>query len=125
MDDQKLKDYFKFDEGDLQANRKGDYSDVQKKRLFKGLFAPKKYFFYKAEGPISIDGEKWDYHAAAEVHYILNVGQKGFIVNKDLLNIMTKGDVYIVYYCNDVDSNADGWDNRDKILSVEFISKAK
>jgi hypothetical protein len=31
MEDQKLKDYFKFDEGDLQANRNGDFSEKQKK----------------------------------------------------------------------------------------------
>jgi len=30
MEDQKLKDYFKFDEGDLQANRNGDFSEKQK-----------------------------------------------------------------------------------------------
>ncbi len=124
MQDQKLMDYFKFDESDLQANHSGDYSEAQKKRLFKGLFAPKKYFFYTVQAPISVEGEKWDYHAAAQVHYVLYVGKKGFIVNKDILNIMTKGDVYTVYYCNDVESNADGWDSRDKILSVEFISKA-
>jgi hypothetical protein len=33
MDDQKLKDYFKFDEDDLQANRNGDFSAKQKKEL--------------------------------------------------------------------------------------------
>ena len=30
MDDQKLKDYFKFDEEDLQANRQGKLSEKQK-----------------------------------------------------------------------------------------------
>ena len=34
MEDQKLKDYFKFDEGDLQANRGGHFSGKQKQRLF-------------------------------------------------------------------------------------------
>ncbi len=34
MEDQKLKDYFKFDEGDLQANRSGRFSAKQKDRLF-------------------------------------------------------------------------------------------
>jgi hypothetical protein len=31
MEDQKLKDYFKFDEDDLQANRNGDFSEKQKR----------------------------------------------------------------------------------------------
>jgi hypothetical protein len=124
MQDQKLMDYFKFDEADLEANRKGEYSETQKKRLFKGLFAPKKYFFYKVEGPISIEGERWDYHAAAKVHYVLNVGKKGFLVNEQLLNIMAKGDVYTAYYCKEEESNLDGWDSQDKVLSLEFVLKA-
>jgi len=33
MQDQKLQDYFQFDEGDLQANRSGNFSDKQKKEL--------------------------------------------------------------------------------------------
>ena len=50
MEGQKLQEYFKFDEDDLEANRKGEYSEAQKKRLFKGLFAPKKYFSIKRRG---------------------------------------------------------------------------
>jgi hypothetical protein len=34
MQDQKLMDHFKFDEGDLQANRGGQFSAKQKDRLF-------------------------------------------------------------------------------------------
>ena len=34
MDDQKLKDYFKFNEADLQANRNGAFSAAQKQRLY-------------------------------------------------------------------------------------------
>ncbi|MCL4529617.1 MAG: hypothetical protein M1282_09395 [Chloroflexi bacterium] len=34
MVDQKLMDYFKFDEADLQANRSGQFSTRQKNRLF-------------------------------------------------------------------------------------------
>ena len=116
MQDQKLMDFFKFDEADLEANRNGEYSEAQKKRLFKGLFAPKKYFFYKLQAPISIDGEKWDYHAAAEVHYILHADKKGFIVKKDLLDIMTRGDVYAIYYCNDVKSM-----QKDGIAGIKFF----
>jgi hypothetical protein len=33
MENQKLKDYFKFDEADLQANRQGLFSDAQKKKI--------------------------------------------------------------------------------------------
>ena len=124
MEDQKLMDYFKFDESDLQANRNSNYSEAQKKRLFKGLFAPKKYFFYKVQGPISIEPYTLDYHAAAKVYYSLHVGtDKEFRVNKDLLDIVTKGDVYAVYYCNATQSAQKGEDSWDKVLSVEFISK--
>jgi hypothetical protein len=35
MDDQKLKDIFKFDEGDLQANRSGNLSENQKNAIVK------------------------------------------------------------------------------------------
>jgi hypothetical protein len=77
------------------------------------------------QGPISIEPYTLDYHAAATVYYSLHVGkEKEFRVNKDLLNIMTRGEVYIVYYCNDIESNAEGWGSRDKILSVEFISSS-
>jgi hypothetical protein len=123
MQDQKLMDFFKFDETDLEANRKGEFSESQKKRLFKGLFAPKKYYFYKVQAPISINGEKWDYHAAAEVHYVLYAGKKGFVVKKDLLDIMSRGDVYTIYYGSSVESKPEGWDSEDKVLSLEFISK--
>ena len=34
MQDQKLMDYFKFDDADLQANRSGQFSTRQKNRLF-------------------------------------------------------------------------------------------
>ena len=33
MEDEKLKSYFKFDEGDLQANRHGQFTEQQKARL--------------------------------------------------------------------------------------------
>src|SRR5664280_448466 len=122
MQDLKLMDYFKFDEDDLEANHKGEYSEAQKKRLFKGLFAPKIYFFYKVQGPISIEPYTLDYHAAAKVYYSLHIGiDKGFRVDKDLLDLMTKGDVYAVFYCNATQSAQKGEDSWDKILSVEFI----
>jgi len=33
MDDRALRDYFKFDEDDLDANRSGEYSEKQKRKL--------------------------------------------------------------------------------------------
>ena len=126
MEDQKLLDYFKFDEADLEANRKGEYSETQKKRLFKGLFAPRKYFFKKVEGPIRIESYKLDWRAEATVHYSLHVGKnKEFHATKEILNVVTNGDVYAVYYCNaGSEIDQEGEDTRDKILSVEFIAKA-
>ena len=35
MQEQKLMNYFKFDEADLQANRNGQFTDKQKARLVK------------------------------------------------------------------------------------------
>jgi hypothetical protein len=126
MQDQKLMAYFQFDEADLEANRKGEYSEGQKKRLFKGLFAPKKYYFKKVLGPISIESYKLDWRAEATVHYSLHVGKdKEFHATKDILNIVAKGDVYTVYYCNAASEiDQEGEDTWDKILSVEFIAKA-
>jgi hypothetical protein len=124
MQDKKLMDFFKFDEADLEANRNGEYSEAQKKRLFKGLFAPKKYNFYKREGSISIQAYRTDPRSPAN-HHSLHVGEKQFDVKEDLLNIMTNGDVYAIYYCNAVQSDPQAIDSWDKILSVELISKAK
>ena len=124
MQDPKLMDYFKFDEADLEANRKGEFSEAQKKRLFKGLFAPKKYNFYTVEGSISIQAYRTDARSLAN-HHSMHVGEKQFDVGEDLLNIMTNGDVYAIYYCNAVQSDAHAIDSWDKILSVELISKAK
>jgi len=45
MQDQRLMDYFKFNEAYLVANRKGGFSEVQKKRLLEGLFGPKNNHF--------------------------------------------------------------------------------
>jgi hypothetical protein len=60
------------------------------------------------------------------VQYSLHVGKdKELHAIKDILNIMTKGDVYAVYYCNAASEiDQEGEDNWDKILSVEFIAKA-
>jgi hypothetical protein len=124
MQDPKLMDYFKFDEADLEANRKGEFSEAQKKRLFKGLFAPKKFNFYKAEGAISIQAYRTDARSPAD-HTSLHVGEKQFDEKEDLLNIMAIGDVYAVYYCNAVQSDAHAIDSWDKVLSVELISKTK
>jgi hypothetical protein len=53
------------------------------------------------------------------------VGEKQFDEKEDLLNIMAIGDVYAVYYCNAVQSDAHAIDSWDKVLSVELISKTK
>jgi hypothetical protein len=37
MDDQKLKDFFGFDESDLQANRSGNFSEKQKNDILKDI----------------------------------------------------------------------------------------
>jgi hypothetical protein len=122
MQDQKLMDYFKFDEADLKSNRKGEYSEAQKKRLFRGWFAPKKYLLYKAEGPILVDGDKMNFRA---FQYFLCVGRKLFKVKDELLNIIAEGEVYSVYYCNEVESAPAGWNRLDQILSIEMSSGTK
>jgi hypothetical protein len=43
MDDQKLKDYFKFDDGDLQANRSSRLSEKQKNEILKRKSDQKKW----------------------------------------------------------------------------------
>lgn len=124
MQDQKLMDYFKFNESDLQANRAGDFSASQKAKLPKGLFGPKKYFFFKIQGPVRLEVEKYDYRAEAKAHYALYVGKVRFYVSQDLTGILTNGDEYIVYYCNAHDSvTYDSWEMDNKILSMELVSK--
>ncbi|HVN16361.1 MAG TPA: hypothetical protein VMT73_11520 [Anaerolineales bacterium] len=45
MDDQKLMDYFKFDEADLQANRFGKLSEKQTKNFTKTQTNDRKFYF--------------------------------------------------------------------------------
>ncbi len=118
-------DYFKFDEGELQANRSGYLSEKQKNDMLKRnkggllhhLFIAEpdisKVKVLKAEGPIKIVYME----TRNNYHYEMHVGREALNVTKDLadMDIMKDGDVYNVYF-DDYYSN---------ILSVEFVSKAK
>jgi hypothetical protein len=131
MDDQKLKDLFNFSEEDLQANRQGKLSEKQKQDMLKGnksspinhVFAViglaaemdiSKVTVQKAKGPVNIvfvDSR----HNSDYDYYSLHIDGEELTITEDQQNIMNKGDVYIVYY--------DDYDH--KILSLEFVSKAK
>jgi len=119
MEEQKLSDIFKFDEADLQANRRGNFSEKQKNDILKD----KKRFenrglasllpsgghgtntdlsgdsLKKAEGPVNIvreefRGENGHIHTGVYLH----IDGKQFAVDEDLANVMSQGDVYAVYY---------------------------
>jgi hypothetical protein len=119
MQDQKLMDYFQFDEDDLQANRKGDFSEKQKNDILRN----KKRFenrglasllasggrgtktdlsgdsLKKAEGPVNIVQEEFrgasgHFHSGVYLH----IGGKQFAVGEDLASVMSQGDVFAVYY---------------------------
>jgi hypothetical protein len=128
MSDQELMKYFEFDESDLQANRDGQISEKQKSLVLKSdrsrlfNFAKARYTLAKVQGPINIDSWQTAYHGGM-LWYELQVGDKSFHVDKDLPNIMMQGDVYTIYYCYANDAPDDN--GLYKILSTEFISKAK
>ena len=69
MDEQKLKDYFKFDDGDLQANRQGKLSEKQKSNLLKAKKDWKK-------GNLKYG---WELIAAGLVIAVLIIGINGVI----------------------------------------------
>jgi hypothetical protein len=132
MDDQKLKDYFKFDDADLQANRNGQITEKQKARVLKrdrsrlsltSLFSSKfGYKLAKVQGPIKFESLQTAYHGG-ELWYYLDVGEKSFRVDEGLPNIMPNGNVFTIYYCYADDAPDDN--GLYEILSVELISKAK
>jgi hypothetical protein len=74
----------------------------------------------KAEGPVNlVNGQRTlsgSHNRSSTVYFSeLHVGVRTFAVTRDLEDIMMQGDVYAVYY-----------DDRNyKILSLEFLSKAK
>ncbi len=120
MQDQKLMDYFKFEDADLEANRKGEFSEAQKKKLSRGLFPPR-YIFRKVEGPIKVWTQNLSYKNSS-VWYFFTVEGKDFRANPDILNAVVQGDVYAVYYCYE-SGGTDDQSYYNKILSAEFISK--
>ncbi len=181
MDNQKLKEYFNFDEGDLNLNRNGSLTEKQKIRLIAELKSARAkkmrwayfIFFLAAIGlVIGIGiwfipatglglrigftigfGVVWtviygvigmiflppsaytDLELANETgrvnivkaqsynsnthttnaRYDLYIGNRRFVVDSRVGNVLIQGDEYTVYYLK----------NSGKIVSAEFITKAK
>ena len=146
MDDQKLKDYFKFDEEDLQANRQGKLSERQKINILNrkkdgllnhvlsaiGISADtdiSKETVKKAQGPVNIGGVRGVKNSTT-IHEV-QIGEKTFLVDKNIANVMMQGDEYILYYIGGSDTNsaAGGLVRMElsipmaNIMSAELISK--
>ena len=181
MDNQKLKEYFNFDEGDLNANRNGSLTEKQKTRLIaelKSLRTRKTmlayFMFFLAAVGVAGAGLVWflpesnwglrigfgigfglvwpavyifmgliflppstftDLELASETgrvnivrveshnnkthatssRYDLYIGNRRFVVDSRIGNILIQGDEYTVYYLK----------NSSKIVSAEFVSIAK
>jgi len=115
LDIQKLEDYFKFDEADLQANRSGYLSEKQKnhiledqKRFEKGTLGflgigvktdITGHTVRKAEGPVNIVRQEFNSaHGHFHTGVYLHIDGKQFNVDEDLANVLTQGYVYTVYY---------------------------
>ena len=177
MQDQKLMDYFEFDETDLEANRNGQFTEKQKARFASeaksisgewrvnvvltvilgliGLFvalwsfrnvigiscgiiwalvfiglavrwfvvsnSKHQFQLKKAQGRINIVRQEiHGEHGHTSEYHELHVGGQEFDVDEDLADIMMQGDEYAVYYYYIDKNDFDG-----KVLSAEFISKAK
>jgi len=154
MDNQKLKEYFNFDEEDLLANRAGDFSEKQKndilkdiKRFEKGIFGLgtksdlTEHSVRKADGPINIVRQEYaGEHRPSNFNIYLHIGGKQFSVDEDIADVMMQGDVYVVYYDymgsmkkgvkRSIKGERDSYevyydDSEGIILSAELISKAK
>jgi hypothetical protein len=148
MDDQKLKDYFKFDEEDLQANQQGKLSEKQKNDILNrkknGLFNHalsaigisadtdiSKETVRKAEGRINIVAVRMGVKMPKTIHEV-QIGEKTFLVDENIANVMMQGDEYILYYIGGSDPNsaAGGLVRMElsipmtNIMSVELMSKA-
>ena len=149
MQDQKLMDYFKFDETDLQANRSGYLSEKQKNDILNrkkdGLLSHvlgaigvsadadvSKGTVRKADGPVNILAMREGVKVRKTIHEI-QMGEKMFLVDENIANVMMQGDEYILYYIGGSDSNssAGGLVRMEmsipmvNIMSAELISKAK
>ena len=109
MDDQKLQDYFKFDEEDLQANRQGKLSEKQKINILNckkdGLLNHilsaisisadtdiSKETVKKAEGHIDIVTARVGGTKVRKTGYEIQIGEKTFLVDEDIANVMMQGD---------------------------------
>lgn len=181
MEDQKLKEYFKFDETDLSTNRSGSLTEKQKVRLTAelksertkktllayflfflaaigvigavviwfipesslgmrigfgigfGLVWPAVYIFMgliflpppsytdlelaSATGQINIvkvESRNTSAHTTSS-RYDLYIGNRRFVVDHRIGNILVQGDEYVVYYLK----------NSSRIVSAEFISQGK
>src|SRR5271157_4087293 len=148
MDDQKLKDYFKFDEEDLQANRQGKLSEKQKNDILNrkknGLLNHvmgaigistdtdiSKVTVKKAQGRINIVAVRMGVKMPKTIHEV-QIGEKTFLVDENIANVMMQGDEYILYFSGGSDSNspAGGLVRVElsipmaNIMSAELISKA-
>jgi hypothetical protein len=154
MDDQKLKEYFNFDEEDLQANRSGNFSEKQKNDILKDIKRFEKGFLglgtktditghsvRKAEGPVSIVKQEFDgEHGHFSINVYLHVGGRQFNVDEDIADVMDQGNTYAVYYDymgsmkrgvkRSIKGEQDSYevyndDSEGIILSAELMSKAK
>ena len=148
MDDQKLKDYFKFDEEDLQANQQGKLSEKQKNDILNckkngllnhalaaiGISADtntSKETVRKAEGRINIVTVRMGVKMPKTIHEV-QIGEKTFLVDESIANVMMQGDEYILYYIggSNPSSAAGGLIRMElsipmtNIMSAELISKA-
>jgi len=193
MEDQALRDYFKFDEADLAANRNGGLTEKQKMKLVKDnkssktfgigcgigggffliaiasifpiVFIPmglsslqehemdaatsafiaaavwvlvwggfgivaivwgiksgtkdrSKVLLKKAAGPVNLVGiERTGKHGHTYIDHELHIGQEEFDVDEKVAGFMMQGDLYAVYYVEDMDGSGQ------QVLSVEHLSK--
>jgi hypothetical protein len=85
--------------------------------LIRGAADSHTYSLRKATGPVKIiKGETYNSSdSSTKANYELRVGKHKFDVEEGLANYMTPGDEFAVYYVKE----------NKKILSVEWISKAK
>src|ERR1700690_323736 len=148
MDDQKLKDYFKFDEEDLQANQQGKLSEKQKDDILNrkkngllnhalsamGISAHTDIStetVRKAQGRINIVAVRMGGKMPKTIHEV-QIGEKMFLVDENIENVIIQGDEYILYYIggSNPSSAAGGLIRMEQsipmtdIMSAELISKA-